>query len=176
MAGGRKIELGCGEGPQHTDDPSWVHADCRVLPHVEYVGDISKKTYFKDGEFEEILARSILEHIPYTRLDFTLKEWFRILSPGGKLELIVPQIDAAFKCYSAGTMKLDEFWGYLYGGQTYDYNFHLSGFTRPILTKLLEYIGFIDIKFTDPFKYEQELDPMSWEMRITCVRPTCTFV
>ena len=176
MDGARKIELGCGEGPQHIDDPAWVHADCRPLPHVEYVGDLSKKTVFEDNEFEEILARSILEHIPYIRVYDVLTEWKRFLSPGGKMELIVPQIDAAFKCYSNSTMSLAEFWGYIYGGQTYPGNFHLCGFTKDILYRLLTEVGFVDIKFTNPFKYEQELEPDSWEMRVVCYKPLTTEV
>jgi predicted SAM-dependent methyltransferase len=165
MVGARKIELGCGDNPQHTDDPDWIHADCRVLPHVEYVGDVSRRLTFKDNSFDAVLARSILEHISYLQLPYTLKEWFRVLAPNGTLELIVPQVDAVFKCYTQGTMTHDEFLGYLWGGQTYDYNFHLCGFTQETLTKSLTDAGFIGVRFTDPFKFHEPLNPMSWELR-----------
>lgn len=165
MARARKIELGCGTNPQHTDDANWIHADCRILPHVEYIGDVSRKLAFEDNSFDEVLARSILEHISYRQVPSTLKEWYRILSTGGILELIVPQVDAVFKCYAQGTMTLDEFWGYLYGGSDYAFNFHLCGFTKEILTKCLLDAGFTDIQFTDPFNFSEPLNPLSWELR-----------
>jgi SAM-dependent methyltransferase len=49
-------------------------ADARVLP-------------FPDQTFDLIYASHIIEHIPWYETDALLKEWLRVLTPGGSVEI-----------------------------------------------------------------------------------------
>jgi predicted SAM-dependent methyltransferase len=45
---------------------------------------------FRNGTFDLVYASHVLEHIPWYHVEATLREWTRILKPGGQLELWVP--------------------------------------------------------------------------------------
>lgn len=57
---------------------------------VDYVVDASKKLPFRDKVFKVVYASHVLEHIPWYQTSDALKEWIRILAPGGRLEVCVP--------------------------------------------------------------------------------------
>ena len=59
-------------------------------PNVDYVYDAAKQLPFKDRAFDLIYASHILEHIPWYQTKQVLKEWARIIKPGGSLEVWVP--------------------------------------------------------------------------------------
>ena len=58
--------------------------------NVDYVFDAAKPLPFGDNTFDLIYASHILEHIPWYNTEEVLKEWVRILKPGGQLEVWVP--------------------------------------------------------------------------------------
>ncbi|MBX4210680.1 class I SAM-dependent methyltransferase, partial [Candidatus Parcubacteria bacterium] len=79
-----KLNLGSGTDIR----AGWVNLDSAKLPGVDVVHDIQKLPLpFKDGEFDIILCRDILQHVDYTPI---LKDLYRILRPGGKLIIRVP--------------------------------------------------------------------------------------
>ncbi|MGK7895109.1 MAG: methyltransferase domain-containing protein [Xenococcus sp. (in: cyanobacteria)] len=57
---------------------------------VDYVWDVSKKLPFEDNTFEVIYSSHVLEHIPWFQTEEVIAEWVRILAPGGRLEIWVP--------------------------------------------------------------------------------------
>ncbi len=59
-------------------------------PHVDYVRDATKTLPFTSDTFELIYASHVLEHVAWYQTEHALKEWIRILKPGGHLELWVP--------------------------------------------------------------------------------------
>lgn len=62
----------------------------RYSPNVTYVLNASGKLPFNDDCFDEIFASHVLEHIPWYEVDRILLEWVRIIKPGGKLTIWVP--------------------------------------------------------------------------------------
>lgn len=74
-----KLNLGCGkriwEGFQNLDGRTGT--DVKALP-------------YQDNTVDEIQAIHLLEHIYYWDVTDTLKEWFRVLRPGGRLILEMP--------------------------------------------------------------------------------------
>jgi SAM-dependent methyltransferase len=54
---------------------------------------------FPDDWAEEILAIHVLEHVPPPRLAATLGEWRRVLRPGGKLRISVPDSAALMRAF-----------------------------------------------------------------------------
>ena len=58
--------------------------------NVTYVGDACQHLPFSDGTFDVIYASHIIEHISWFQVEEAIKEWVRILKPGGTLEIWVP--------------------------------------------------------------------------------------
>ncbi|HEV8441089.1 MAG TPA: methyltransferase domain-containing protein, partial [Methylomirabilota bacterium] len=83
---GRMLEI----GPGRKRNPGFETLNIVGGYHVNYVLDARSKLPFKDETFELLYASHILEHIPWYQTDATLKEWTRVLRPGGKLQIWVP--------------------------------------------------------------------------------------
>jgi predicted SAM-dependent methyltransferase len=102
-----------------------------------------------DGYFDLVHARHVLEHFPRDEAPRALREWLRILRPGGTLEINVPNVLVALeaiKDIEEGRAEPSSYpWWQLYGAQTDHRDFHGNGFTPRKLRKLLEYVGLADI-------------------------------
>jgi SAM-dependent methyltransferase len=85
-----RVEIGSGAFPAS----GYVHVDAdRRAKHLEYVAP-AWKLPFASGSVEEILAVHVLEHVHPGRLLDTLREWRRVLRPGGAVEIHVPNAPA----------------------------------------------------------------------------------
>ena len=136
-----KLHLGCGERYL----PGFVHVDARKLDHVDVVTDIEDLSRFPDNSADMIYHVAVLEHIGRYDTVSTLKEWWRVLKPGGVLRSSVPNFEAFVAAYQKwGDLEL--LLGPLYGGQTYDENLHYTMFDRRYFTKCLTEAGFTDIQ------------------------------
>jgi len=82
---GRGIDLGCGFDKVH---PRCVSVDAVATPAVDIVGDITDLSRWGDGEFDWVFSSHALEDIPDTAA--TLREWLRVLRPGGAIVLYCP--------------------------------------------------------------------------------------
>ena len=84
--GSRRLEIGSGDRPQrgyiHVDQDPWAW-------HVEVVAP-AWRLPFPDDWAEEIVAVHSLEHVHPRFLLPTLAEWHRVLKPGGRLRVHVP--------------------------------------------------------------------------------------
>jgi predicted SAM-dependent methyltransferase len=94
---------------------------------------------FKDGEVSEIYASHVLEHLSFADAIKALAEWQRVLKPGGRLRVAVPDF---------GKIASPEFANdpmrrfYLMGGQTDANDFHRSAWTDSDLRGYLSSVGF----------------------------------
>jgi predicted SAM-dependent methyltransferase len=135
-----KLNLGCGLDKKQ----GYINIDIRREVNPDLIWNLENIPYpFETNSVEEIIAKDVLEHIPFRKVENILKEWFRILKPQGKLYIQTPDLIAI--CYKVilnnnYTWKDISYW--VYGGQDYNENFHKSGFTIPTIRKLLESIGF----------------------------------
>ncbi len=90
-----RVEIGGGEFP--TD--GYVHVDAdRRARHVEYLA-AAWELPFEDGSVHEIRAVHVLEHVPPSLVDRTLREWRRVLRPGGFAQVHVPNAEAVFAAF-----------------------------------------------------------------------------
>lgn len=78
----RQIEFGPGARL-----PGFETLDIVAGPHIDHVADAGGRLPFADGEFGLIYASHIIEHFPWYRTTDVLKEWRRVLAPGGSLEV-----------------------------------------------------------------------------------------
>lgn len=99
--GSRKIEIGGGPFPQ----PGYIHVDidtrARHLEAFAPAWDLP----FPDGWAEEIVAVHSLEHVYPPMLVPTLKEWRRVLAPGGRVRVHVPNTEELFTSFLASPVE-----------------------------------------------------------------------
>ena len=82
-----KLEIGSGYHPNMSFD---IHMDINPnCPHLEKVGSADKLDW-PDNSFDEIRASDIIEHFSYRKTIDVLKEWCRVLKPGGKIYIQCP--------------------------------------------------------------------------------------
>jgi len=149
-----KLHIGCGQKYL----PGYKHIDVMEAEHIDYVCDTRDLSVFTDGSADEIYACHILEHLEKKDVPVILDEWCRVLKEGGVIRISVPDFEAIVEEYVAHK-NLVELQGLLYGGQTYDYNFHYVAFDFKNLEQLLEKTGFEGIERYDwqdflPEKYD----------------------
>lgn len=69
--------------------PGYVNVD--LCPPADVVADLSQPWPWPDGSVQFIRAYDVFEHLPDKRR--TMNEAWRVLVPGGRLELVVPTTD-----------------------------------------------------------------------------------
>jgi SAM-dependent methyltransferase len=147
-----RVNLGCGNKPL----PGFVNLDLLDVPGVDVVADVSGPLPFETGSVDLLYASHVLEHLPHNRIPSVLKEWRRVLAPGGRLLVAVPdlQLIARMLIEREGwfTPPHEPWIGALYGGQKDEFDFHHTGFTGPWLTALLVDAGFGTITRTERFR------------------------
>jgi ubiquinone/menaquinone biosynthesis C-methylase UbiE len=119
----------------------FVNVDIRNLPGVDVVTDIHDLSLFEGDDIELIYCSHVLEHVPRFKYMDILQNWYSILKIGGKLRLAVPDIESVFKHYSK-YKNLEILRGFLWGGQTYDENYHYCGWDFETLSRDLKSVGF----------------------------------
>jgi len=138
-----KLHLGCGSKIL----PGYINIDGRPLSGVDSVQCIDSLFYDNDS-VDLIYCCHAFEHFLRKDTERVLKEWCRVLKPSGILRLSVPDFEACVKHYNQHH-NLDILKGLLYGGQTYDYNFHYNIWDFNSLKDILLKCGYKDIKRYD---------------------------
>jgi len=144
-----KLHLGCGD----KYIPGFVHVDAEDYPHVDHRMPVNHLTFAKDNSVELIYASHVLEHFGRNEIDQVLREWFRVLRPGGILRLAVPDFAAVALRYQE-TEDLEELVGLVCGGQRNQYDFHKMIFNEKLLRKRLRLAGFSSVSKYDWTKTE----------------------
>ncbi|HMH21325.1 MAG TPA: methyltransferase domain-containing protein [Puia sp.] len=81
------LNVGCGPYPLK----EFANLDYAWTPEIDVCWDFIKKKFpFPDNSFEGIFTEHCLEHISYEQCFETLKEFHRMLKPGGTIRIIVP--------------------------------------------------------------------------------------
>lgn len=99
---------------------------------------------YPDESADEIRASHILEHFPHRTIENVLRDWVRVLKPNGVLKIAVPNLEYIAKGYLAG--EIDNWGGYLMGGQDDANDFHYGVFDETHLRVLFERVGLKDIQ------------------------------
>jgi len=139
-----KIHLGCGD----IRLPGFVNVDVRPL--TDKTADARDLPY-GDESVDLVYASHLLEHFWPREAGVAVREWHRVLRPGGTLRLAIPDFAAITSRYAA-TNDLPELRGLLYGSRVYpDYpeDAHHSCWDRETLTDLLETAGFVEAQSYD---------------------------
>jgi SAM-dependent methyltransferase len=86
MKSNRRLEIG--PGSRRLDD--FETLNCMFGRHIDYVWDAARPLPFPSGTFTLIYASHVLEHFAWYQTADILREWTRVLAPGGALEVWVP--------------------------------------------------------------------------------------
>lgn len=158
---GKTIRLHLGCGTVHLD--GFYNLDWNKTRATDYVIDI-KKLPLRDGCTEKIESYHVIEHIGRHDVLDALKEWNRVLAPGGQLILEFPDFDKDIEEYQKGDdSRLDSIFGLQrFGGDT-----HLFGYNLRRMTVLLKQSGFSEIRSCEPLDYHSNYEPC---LRIECIK------
>jgi SAM-dependent methyltransferase len=134
------LNLGCGdkriEGAVNIDLRSDV-AD--VVCDVREVG-------CRDESVDEIVASDLIEHFPASETHVLLSEWRRVLKPGGKLTLRLPNLDGLARLLLERKIDPRAVIRNIYGGHRWGPNgawdMHHTGWTPDLLADDLNRYGF----------------------------------
>lgn len=133
--------------------PEWTHVDISPArlhdPEtgnnypVDVVSDAKKISLLEDGCADLVYSQECLEHFPWGEYQDVLKEWVRLVKPGGRIVVEVPDFLAACKqVLATDTLEMDRaIQQIIFGGQVNEYDFHFVGLTPRTLTDDLEQLG-----------------------------------
>ena len=124
---------------------------CDVVARIE-------KLKLRSHSVGTIYNSHVLEHVPRALARDVVAEWFRVLRPGGRLYVCVPDSEVLFKVYldnlalydtEEGRHLVDRACYIAYGGQANKYDFHCYGYSFVTLRDMLESVGFSSVKRFD---------------------------
>lgn len=152
------LNVGCGDRTfdEYPAGHKCINYDIRSdLQHVDVFGDARDLSIFEDEIFSYILASDIIEHFKILEVDSILKEWLRVLKPGGIVEFRLPNLEAIVTDYlnrkkenrndMPGVPISHHFNWLLGGGQDYEYNVHYTFYDRSLFKYVCEKNGLQEV-------------------------------
>jgi len=122
-----KLDIGCGVHritPEHTGvDPYAPGAD---VPAFMWAMP------FEISSVDEIWCTHALEHVAKAQVVPTLEEFGRVIKPGSKIILHVPDLEWCCRNFLEHPDSEFSLWT-LFGQQNHEGEFHKTGFTRPMM-------------------------------------------
>lgn len=143
-----KLNLGCGGlilpgyiNCDKYDKRADVECDAISLP-------------FQDNSVEEIVSYHLIEHFDYWEATVVVKEWYRVMEPGGKLWIETPDLLACCVSFvNSGYAGRVELYGQFFAQPWIDGQIHKFMYTEEQLTLLLDHCGFRDISRNSAQRY-----------------------
>lgn len=155
------LNLGCG----FTRIRAFLNIDASPRTRCDIVARIDRIKLSSES-VGAIYASHVFEHIPRAQAARVLSEWYRVLKPGGRICICVPDQEVLFRVYldnlpvydtDEGRSLVDRACYLSYGGQANRHDFHFYGYSFTTLRCLLESVGFKDVQRFDRSRLELEL-------------------
>lgn len=134
--------------------PGFINCDLFPQQGVDEVFSLDEIPY-ADCSVDEISSEHALEHLPRLQGEKAIKEWFRVLKYGGKVDLKIPDLVGCCEGFLNDKANREWYTWTLYGIQDHrhtDYPFkdkinygqiHYVGYTKESITELMSKSGFI---------------------------------
>jgi SAM-dependent methyltransferase len=149
-----KLNLGCGDkilpGSVNVDV-----AESRAGERPDILCDLHRLTPFEDDSVDEILSVHVVEHFWRWEVADVLREWIRVLKPGGLMILECPNLKSACEAFLAdpqlhagpGPEGQTTMWVF-YGDPSWrdPLMVHRWGYTPQSLAALMAEIGLVNIR------------------------------
>jgi len=149
-----KLNLGCGDKIL----PGYVNVDVaesRAGERPDVLCDLHRLTPFEDDSVDEILSVHVVEHFWRWEVADVLKEWIRVLKPGGLMILECPNLKSACEAFLAdpqlhagpGPEGQRTMWVF-YGDPSWrdPLMVHRWGYTPQSLAALMADVGLVNIR------------------------------
>ena len=92
----RYLNVGCGRKPR----PGFINLDYTWQPGVDLLWDLNWRLPFPENALRGLYTEHCMEHLPLEAVTgHVLSEFYRVLEPGGRLRLIVPDGGLYLKLY-----------------------------------------------------------------------------
>lgn len=151
----------------------WMVLDSEARDHVDHVGDCRDLSFLADASCDEIYASHVIEHLGYDRdVGRALKEFHRVLVPGGRLRLSVPCMDTLCALFVHPQTDINgrfHIMRMLFGGRLDAADAHLTGFNFDFLRDFLTRAGFRNIRKVEEFhEFEDTSRARFKDMLVSC--------
>ncbi len=163
------LNVGCGPArPENLDEyfhrPEWHEVRLDIDPNVEpdIIGTTVDMSGVPDGVVDGVWSEHNLEHVFAHEVETVLREFLRVLRPGGIAMLSVPDLQRVAKHLAAGDLErpfyesdagpigvLDVLYGHgpsIAGGN--EYMAHRTGFSAKSLGEHMRNAGFVSVNVT----------------------------
>lgn len=154
----KQVKLHLGSGKRYL--AGYHHRDITDYSHTDSIGSIGDLSIFNDEQVDEIYCSHALEYLNRSEALAALKEWYRVMRPGGTVKIAVPDFQALLRIYSL-TGRLGTILGPLFGQMDSDQGsiYHRTTYDIADLTQILESAGFSKINSYDPVSFLSAVDP-----------------
>ncbi len=170
-----RLDVGCGEaGPQ----PGHVGVDIRALRGIGILSTTwGIDAHLPPGSVSAFYSRHTLEHVTYPQAKQTFASWFRLLKPGGRVHILVPDLafhiaqfldpnpqgpSPANPAWTQRQHALAGFYGWQREADHKLWDVHKCGYTKEIMGELLAEAGFV--RYT-------RLPNQAWHLDIEAYKP-----
>lgn len=141
------LVAGCGkEYRETTPEMKWLNldADPEVKADIRWPLDRLHDRYV--GFFDEIEAKDILEHVPYSETNKdqwlnSLRSWSWCLTRGGTIKVQVPDIEAVMKQFHEGAIDFPTANRVIFGESTGEFDRHYQVFVLRDLRQTMVDLG-----------------------------------
>ena len=164
------LDLGAGSTRREWKGYKTYTTDIREDTGADYIQD-TRHLNLPEGYFDMVASSHHLEHIGRWDQELVWAQIYKIVKPGGKIEMIVPNVKWAASHIIDG-IEDGHVMNVLYGAQEdhgYEriYNTHFFGYTPSIGKALAELVGFTNVNVET---YEENED-LHYNMIIRAIKP-----
>jgi SAM-dependent methyltransferase len=173
-----QLNVCCG---RHVLD-KWINIDVTPSAHKKAQGRVPdvladmRQIPLPDGCADELMCIHGIEHVLPWEADVALKEWLRLLKPGGRLVLELPDLAKCCENLLSGYMVRDKhpdqmgLWG-IYGDSTLGdpHMMHRYGYTPQSMREKLHANGYVEISDARPEWHAA--GAVRRDMRLTATKP-----
>jgi predicted SAM-dependent methyltransferase len=159
----RKLHIG---GTVRSD--GWEVLNANPAPYVDHVCNANDLSHFAANTFDAIYASHVVEHLDYKdELKATLAGWHRVLAPGGKIYVSVPDMDSlAGLLLDKARLSVDDRFQVmrmLFGGHIDRYDYHVVGLNEEFLGYFLNVSGYVNIQRVQGFGLFEDASTMAFK-------------
>lgn len=156
----RKLHIGGKQGA-----PDWELLNVTPGPHVDHVCNARDLSRFPDNTFSALYASHVLEHFDFKReLLPVLKEWRRVLAPGGTIYISVPDLEVLARLFlSRDRLNIQDrlfVMAMIFGAHVDEHDFHFTGFDQDFLMGFLHEAGFVNMRRVGSFGFFHDTSVM----------------
>ena len=132
----------------------WHILNIQPKEGVDYIGDINDLNQFDANSIQEIYASHVIEHVSQGNVLKTFDGIRRVLCPGGKFSVSVPDMDILCHSFISPVTSPAVKWHVMrmmFGGQVDAHDYHFVGWNQAFMFDFLQRAGFLTASRVDSF-------------------------